>query len=116
MLPFKFEALSRRMCKTSRHQDSLHFCIIVKGGAILSMATNGDQYHPDGRTHAEIRALMDLWPSKRKGTKLWSVRLLKTGSFGMARPCPKCAAEIKAAGVKTVFYTDNNGAVQMMKP
>lgn len=65
-------------------------------------------YNHDER-HAEVVALSKLWPSKRKGTRVYSVRVGRNGNLTMARPCVACMKFLRANKVKEVVYTDLQG-------
>jgi pyrimidine deaminase RibD-like protein len=95
--------LAAKNCLKARHKWAFHYVIVMRGSNIIATATNRDQ------VHAEVAALNSLWPSERRGTKIYSIRMTKTGTFAIAKPCPECARYMKESGVKTVFYTDYNG-------
>jgi tRNA(Arg) A34 adenosine deaminase TadA len=40
---------------------------------------------------------------------LYVYRIRKTKEFGMARPCPSCMQAIKDFGIRTIFYTTDDG-------
>lgn len=104
-----FEHLAIKISKKSSHHQHHHAAFVIVGGRIQSIGYNV------GNTHAEIKALQQLWPSKRLGTKVYSFRWRKNGTMGMAKPCAKCESYMKAAGVKIVFYSDSEGQIQKMK-
>jgi len=87
--------------RSNRHQS--HVAIVFRGGALLSMAFNKD------KVHAEFSALSKLWPSKRKGVTLISLRVGRDDQFKNAEPCAKCWAFIKASGVKRVMWSSKTG-------
>jgi cytidine deaminase len=92
-----------------RHKWAKHVAFVMRGSNMISIASNRDE------THAEVAALNRLWPSERKGTKMYSLRMTRSGTWAMARPCPNCWRYMKESGVKTVHYTDESGRVQMEK-
>lgn len=79
-----------------------HVAFVVKGGAIKSVGFNYTR-------HAEIAALLGLYPSERSGVKVVSLRIRKDGSLAMAKPCKACEAWMRHFGVKKVTYSDSNG-------
>lgn len=101
--------LALKLCKKSDHRQHHHGCIVTRGGAVVAMGYNR------GETHAEVAALKKMWPSERKGTKLWSIRFLKSGRFGMAKPCKNCMKFIIESGVKVLYYTDETGSIIRVK-
>lgn len=98
-----------KTCQKSNHKQHRHAAFVVSGGAIVAFKSNFN------KVHAEVRALECLWPSMRKGTKVYSIRFRKDGTFGNAKPCPKCEEYLRQNGVKTVFYTNTEGRLQKMK-
>jgi len=38
----------------------------------------------------------------------------KDGNLGMAKPCPKCEAMLREAGVKSVTYSNFDGQMEKM--
>jgi cytidine deaminase len=98
--------LAAKMSYRARHKWAFHTVAVMRGGNIIAIANNRDQ------THAEIGALNSLWPSERRGTKVYSIRMTKTGQFKMARPCDACWRYMKESGVKVVYYSDDNGEMQ----
>lgn len=100
---------------------SLHACVIVKGGSILSEGINTPNQnsyvirfapHPNCSVHAETAALLqgrnrgvDL-----RGSKAYIVRLRKKDStIAMSRPCPFCQTTLKKFGIKKVNYSTLGG-------
>jgi deoxycytidylate deaminase len=92
---------------SKRHR---HIAIVEKGGAIQSIGYNHRQ-----DMHAEVNALQSIWPSKRVGTTVWSLRLGMDGNLCMAKPCSDCEAFLRANGIKTVYYSDETGSIIKMK-
>lgn len=97
-------------------------CVITdKKGRILSHGFNQRKSHPFQAhyankhnpekifLHAEIAALIKV----RDGEPhtIYVGRIMKNGSWGIARPCPICAAAIKDAGIKNVVFTDEKGEI-----
>jgi len=104
--------LVARLAAKSQHKNHQHVAIVTRGGAVVSVGYNGG---PNGCVHAEAMALGKLWPSERVGTKLHSIRLMKSGRMGLAKPCPECQKLIEESGVKAVFYSDNCGNMVHIK-
>jgi deoxycytidylate deaminase len=105
--PFRRKCLRatklRRLAKRSTHPLFQHAALVLKGGAVLAAG-----YNHEG-IHAEAMALNKLWPSKRRGTTVISIRLNKSGRFSSAKPCKACAALLLASGVSKVQYSDADG-------
>ncbi len=81
-----------------------HGCLIVKGGAIIAKGWN--LYAND--RHAEFNAINKPWHSELKGATIYVVRLRKEQAYGLSRPCPKCEALIRNAGIVKVVYSTND--------
>lgn len=86
-----------------------HAVVVEKGGAILSCGYNV------GWNHAEKKALGKLWPDKRRGVTVWSLRVSNSGRFLMAKPCPRCEEYLRANGVKEVLYSTSDGSITRMR-
>jgi len=93
----------------ARHKAHRHAVMLTRGGAIVSFGTNHDE------THAEVAALNNLWPDQRPGTRAISIRLRRSGTLGMAKPCPECQEYMRANGVKSVMYTNAKGEWEQLK-
>lgn len=64
--------------------------------------------------HSEVASILALHPS-HKPYSIFVSRKMKDGSFGLSKPCEVCNAAIKLAGIKKVFYTDEDGSISMYK-
>ena len=64
-----------------------------------------------GKVHAELDALLPLIKNNidLKDATLFVYRQRKTQLPGMARPCPRCMSLIKECGIKTIYYTTDDG-------
>ena len=63
------------------------------------------------KLHAEINCIsqlkhLDINFSK---VKLYIYRIRKDRPYGIARPCPSCMAAIKDLGIRSIYYTTNDG-------
>lgn len=99
----------RKLSMGSNHPLHHHVVFAVKGGAVVAVGVNNNY------RHAEVVALSQLWPNKRKGVKVYSFRWLKSGRLGQAKPCEDCEKYLRKNGVKTVYYSDSVGQIQKMK-
>lgn len=100
--------LIEKLASKSTHRCH-HVAIVERGGAILSLG-----YNHDG-IHAEHVALNKLWVSERNGVRVWSLRLMRNGTFGMAKPCINCERYLRENGVRAVVYTDVHGQLTKMQ-
>lgn len=105
-------------------------CIAVYHGTVLAKGCNTDKthtsqakynylrydpdktsrYYPD-KCHSEVSVLAKLKYLDIDFSKviLFIAREHKNGSPAMSRPCPSCMAAIKAAKVRTIIYTTEDG-------
>ncbi len=90
-----------RVSESSTHHRQFHGCVVVRGGRVLSHASNTGK---PGR-HAEIRAIRRR--GDVQGATLYSVR----ARGGCSKPCPTCEAALREAGIATVVYLDKLGNV-----
>jgi tRNA(Arg) A34 adenosine deaminase TadA len=81
-----------------------HVAVVFKGGSILAVGNNVSR-------HAEVAALSKLFPSKRIGTTVLSMRIRKHGSFANGKPCEACMTFMRWAGVKKVVYSNSDGTL-----
>lgn len=62
--------------------------------------------------HAEIACLSSIKNDiDFNNIELYTVRLLRRGGFGLARPCAACFEYIKSLGIKKIYYSTNCGFV-----
>lgn len=101
--------LAMALTKKSKHRWAFHGVIVIKGGAIIAKGSNHDEIH------AEVNALNKLWPSKRKHTTVWSIRITPGGKLRSAKPCEECEDYLRDNKVKTVYYSDVDGEIKMMR-
>lgn len=86
--------------------------IIVKNGTEVGSGINkslnsGYIENPDYRTsiHAEVAALNNCRKVDLNGATIFVARVLKDGSQAMSKPCADCQKQLKARGIKKVYYT-----------
>jgi len=101
--------LAKRECPKSGHKIFRHFAAVVKGGAIIAVAVNRNE------RHAEVNALNQLWPNKRKNSIVWSIRMTKTGKISNAKPCDECLPYLISNGVKKVYFSTTDGNIECMR-
>lgn len=97
--------------------------IVVKGGSVLSMGSNRHRNSPimipeiprgSWSFCAEETALRPLKKDDTaRGATLYVARVTKSGRYGMARPCNKCAELLIEAGITKICYTTRDGGIVM---
>jgi deoxycytidylate deaminase len=100
---------ARRLAKRGGNRYYHHAAIVYRGGRVIS---SGFNHH---EIHAEANALFNIWPNKRKGCRLLSIRVSRTGSLLMAKPCTKCLRMLRRDGIKSVDYSTAEGTIERMK-
>lgn len=96
-------------CIGIRAQDGV--MVSAKNGAVITSSYNS--YKIIGDAHAEMRVLKKMG----RGGILYTTRILKNGTFAMARACAGCRQRIKMAEVDRVYYTidQNHYGVWLVK-
>jgi len=69
------------------------------GVIVSSRNVSALDYAPDH--HAEARLVRKMTPN----SIIWVARVLKNGTWAIAKPCNPCRTRLKAAGVRRVVYT-----------
>ena len=101
-----FASLARKVAKKSSNSHFQHAALIIKSGRVLAWATN------DGTKHAEEIAMNQRkWRGDLAGATLISIRLKKSGGFGLARPCIWCSERAKTEGISDIYYSDKLGGM-----
>lgn len=91
--------------------------VVVRGGSILSKATNRDYNHPEvledekilyhAAICAERRALAMISPEAARGATVFVVRAARRDDgFACSKPCARCEKTMKELGVKRCVYVD----------
>jgi len=104
-------------------EDCRHGCVIANKWKILGFGFNKSKTHPvavDTYTqciHAEMAAIQSAKHKDLVGADLFVVRVKRSigQPKGMSKPCEHCTKLIQNCGIKRVFYTNENGRVEMIK-
>lgn len=104
----------------SNHKSARLGACIVKGGRILSIGWNTDKKYNKlswyWDFHAEVHAILSIGIKNiPNNSKLYVCRIQKNNNLSMAKPCDKCMALAKKAGITQIYYTDWNGEVTKLK-
>lgn len=110
-----------RYCATKSKARNTHGAVIVKGGRVLSTGWNKNRNHPaivspehiktECSYHAEEVAIREAGEDNVKGAVIYVARISKNGDDRDSKPCPKCAALIRQAGIKRVVFTMEAGEI-----
>lgn len=85
--------------------------VIVRGGRLLSGAPNdlrnevstGGVPFEKCSIHAEVAALKRT--KDAVGATIYVARVLRTGSWGLAKPCKRCQQELVSSGIRQAVWT-----------
>src|SRR3972149_3862611 len=84
--------------------DRLSYCmgaVAVRNDGAVVRSRNLLTRTPFAPAHAEARLMRKV----DMGSVVYVARVLRSGGWGMAKPCPQCHALLKSKGVKKVFFT-----------
>ena len=101
-------------------------CIVVEKHRIISSGYNSNKTCPLQKRynierfsvdtphclHAEIKALKPLLNNSEidfSKVTLYTYRERANGKIGLSRSCPSCMKLIKDLGIKTIYYTTDDG-------
>lgn len=87
--------------------------VIAKGNKFISGGWNVSKTHPKSNSyrkhiHAEFSAILRSKESL-EGCDIYVYREKKDWSMGLAEPCKFCVEMLKSKGIKTVYFTTNEG-------
>ncbi len=88
-------------------KKSAHIAFVVSGNTVISVGYNRKIMPKDGvfTVHAEAAALKKAG-RRARGATLHSIRIKKDGSYGLAKPCPKCQVLIDRLGMKVKYSSE----------
>ncbi len=118
--------LARNVAFNSNYGKLRHGAILVKGGSIINTCFNKDKYsafgtkfrNPDrghGTIHAELGCVLGLSRTVTSGADIYVCRINNKGQFRYSKPCAMCHEVMKHVGIKRVYYTTNEGNIEMYK-
>ena len=118
--------LARNVAFNSDYGKIRHGAILVKGGSILNTCFNkdkfcsfGSRFRPPDRgpatIHAELGCVLGMSRDVTMGADVYVCRINRQGQFRNSKPCPMCHEVLKYVGVKRVYYTIDEGSVEMYK-
>lgn len=109
-----FPARKRALCNGHKFHVA---AVLRRNGKIIRVGTNTNKTHPrfirrysDGTFAAHMHAEMDVLRFSEPGDELEVMRFRRADNqLAMAKPCKYCMVHIRAAGIRTVRYTDEQG-------
>ena len=108
--------------KALNNGQNYHFAaILIRNGNPIKIGTNSRKTHPkykrihkSGYTVSSMHAEMDVVRFAKPGDVMHVIRFVSDG-LAMAKPCEDCMKHIQDAGIKKVFYTNENGEFELLK-
>lgn len=98
--------------------------VLAKGGSVVSVGWNENRYcsyssrfreHLEGTMHAEVRAILNKPRHITEGCDIYVVRLSSDGKdLRMAKPCAMCEEVLRRAGIRRVFYSNNESEIEVL--
>lgn len=73
----------------------------LRADGVIVCARNVPAHDVAPHHHAEARVARKLTPK----STVWVARIMRDGTWAMARPCSSCQIKLRSAGVKRVIYT-----------
>ena len=122
----RYTKLAQNIATNSKYGKLRHGAILFKGGSIINTAFNKDSYSSFGERfrdseygpathHAELSCITGVSRSKTNGASVFVVRVNRNGELRMSKPCAMCHNALKFAGIKKVYYSTNDGTIEMYK-
>jgi len=117
---------ARNAAANSPYGKIRHGAVLAKGGSVLNVSFNKDNYNSFGNrfrdldrghatVHAELGCILGLSRATTSGSDVYVCRINREGEFRYSKPCGMCHEALKHVGVKRVYYTTNEGLVEMYK-
>lgn len=104
--------LAERYSKQGDDKDHKLGAIITLNGKVVSVGWNSQKTDtkcnsPYNTRHAESAAILSA-NTNLNGAEIYVHRNIHDGTLACSKPCLACSKLIKEAGIKKVYYTDNN--------
>jgi tRNA(Arg) A34 adenosine deaminase TadA len=122
----RYLELAKNTARQSKYGKIRHGAVLVKGGSIINISHNKSNFSAFGNRfrkydcghathHAELGCILGLDRSKTSGSVIYVVRINKDDEFRLSKPCSMCHEVLKYVGVKKVYYTTGDNAIEMYK-
>ena len=122
----RYFELARNMAHNSPYGKLRHGALLVRGGSVMNTSFNKDKFNSFGSRfreqdrgpatlHAEIGCVLGQSRSTTSGADVYVCRINKKGEFRYSKPCAMCHQALRHVGVKRVYYTTNEGTIEMYK-
>ena len=118
--------LAKNTAFNSNYGKLRHGAVLVKGGSIINTCFNKDKFCSFGgkfrdpergpaTIHAELGCILGIPRDVTTGADIFVCRVNNAGKFRNSKPCAMCHEVMKHVGIKRVYYTTNEGSVEMYK-
>ena len=118
--------LAKNVAFNSDYGKLRHGAILVKGGSVINTCFNKDKFcsfggkfrAPDrgpATIHAELGCVLGISRDVTSGADIYVCRINKNGEFRNSKPCIMCHQVMKHVGIKRVYYSTNEGTIEMYK-
>ena len=122
----RYFELARNMAHNSPYGKLRHGAVLVRGGSVMNTSFNKDKFNSFGSRfreqdrgpatlHAEIGCVLGQPRNTTSGADVYVCRINRKGEFRNSKPCAMCHQALKYVGVKRVYYTTNEGTIEMYK-
>ena len=122
----RFLNLAKNTAWQSTYGKLKHGAVLVKGGSVINTSYNKDKFCSFGAKfrdfnwgpatiHAELGCILGIPRKVTTGADIYVCRVNRKGEFRNSKPCAMCHEALKYVGIKRVYYTGGNHAVEMYK-
>ena len=122
----RYLKLAQNMASSSNYGKIKHGAVLIKGGSVINATFNKDKFSAFGERfrqngcghathHAELGCVLGIDRSKTSGASIFVVRINRLGKLRLSKPCTMCHDVLKFTGVKKVYYSTNDGSIEMYK-
>lgn len=118
--------LARNVAFNSDYGKIRHGAILVRGGSVINSCFNKDKFCSFGSKfrdparghatiHAELGCVLGIPRNITTGADIYVCRINRRGEFRNSKPCAMCHEVLKHVGIKRVYYTGDEGIIEMYK-
>ena len=122
----RYLKVAQDVATNSNYGKLRHGALLIRGGSIIKTAFNKDKFSSFGERfrnsdygpathHAELSCISGIDRSKTNGASMFVVRINRQGELRLSKPCPMCHDALKFTGVRKVYYSTNDGSIEMYK-
>lgn len=110
-MKLKYFEIAKKMSYKADYCHKIGAVVVYKNRPIgfgfnQPFKTNTKSNNPFHTTHAELSAILNAGDCR--GASIYIYREVKDGTKANSKPCKFCQQLIKQAGIKKVYYTDND--------